>query len=264
MGVANKVGTSMKAHCSKCGGKRNCDVRGHLIEEGDEEGYYYWTTNWYLLVCRGCEHIFAQTVSTNSEDYFEYNGPSGEQEIEFREHVRQWPAALKRELPDWFDHSKVETDRDTAKLDSLLSEVYLALDNDLCTLAAIGIRTCFDLASELLAVDPNIPFAAKLEDLVVKGAIREAEREHLGILVEAGSASAHRGWKPTFADLSTLMDVLEGFIFDSFVLPARRRAEASKLALIRPRVPARTKSSRIAIAAADSSATTTSDGWNPK
>ena len=31
-------------------------------------------------------------------------------------------------------------------------------------------------------------------------------------LVDAGSAAAHRGWKPSFEDLSTMMDVLEQFV----------------------------------------------------
>ena len=66
-----------KAFCSNCGGERNCEVRGrHLQRGGDDD--FQWHKDWYILECRGCEHVFALTVSSNSEEYRNDYGPDGE------------------------------------------------------------------------------------------------------------------------------------------------------------------------------------------
>jgi hypothetical protein len=106
-------------------------------------------------------------------------------------------------------------------------------------LAAIGLRTSFDIAAELLSVDPDITFQAKLDYLLERKLIKGHDREHLDVLVNAGSASAHRGWKPTVEDLDALMDTLEAFIFDTFVAPARKKAAAERVARVKERVPRR-------------------------
>jgi Domain of unknown function (DUF4145) len=62
-------------------------------------------------------------------------------------------------------------------------------------LAAIGLRTAFDRASELLGIDPNKTFAGKLSQLVVDGHIGSTEKASLDVLTDAGGAAAHRGWK---------------------------------------------------------------------
>jgi hypothetical protein len=81
-------------------------------------------------------------------------------------------------------------------LEDLLTSVYTALDNDLRVLAAIGLRTAFDRASELLSVDPEKTFADKLSQLMANGDIGSTEKESLDVLTDAGGAAAHRGWKP--------------------------------------------------------------------
>jgi len=185
--------------------------------------------------------VFAQSVSTNSEDYEQYYAPDGDVITEHVETIRSWPAKSKRERPDWFSANIIETDQTTLDLDRSLFELYGALDQDLMMLAAIGVRTSFDIAAEILGVDPDIPFRAKLEDLVERKLIKEHDREHLYVLVDAGSASVHRGWRPTVEDLDALMDTLEAFIFDTFVAPSRQKAAAEKVARVKARVPKRGK-----------------------
>ena len=87
-------------------------------------------------------------------------------------------------------------------------------------LTAIGIRTVFDRASELLGVDPNKTFADKLFELVQCGKIGCDEKETLKILTDAGSAAAHRGWKPEPEQLDTMMNIIEAFIYRAFILHA--------------------------------------------
>jgi hypothetical protein len=50
-------------------------------------------------------------------------------------------------------------------LDRFFADTYVALNNDLRILAAIGIRTAFDRASQLLGIAPEKTFADKLGEL---------------------------------------------------------------------------------------------------
>jgi hypothetical protein len=107
---------------------------------------------------------------------------------------------------------------DYPELATLLGELYTALDNGLQTLATIGMRTVFDCASQKLGTDPNQSFTEKLKELTAGNKIGGEEREMLSVLADAGSAAAHRGWKPTEDDIDHLMDALENFLERAFVL----------------------------------------------
>jgi hypothetical protein len=241
--MSEKIGTMLRAHCSNCGDTRNCEVKGHHANGGgDDEGHYSWHSDWYLLVCRGCDHVFAQSVSTNSDDYHQYYDQNGEAQTEHYETVEMWPARSKRKAPEWFEHAHVDTDiPNTNTLDASLKELYGALNSGLPVLASIGIRTSFDIAAELLDIDPAKSFAEKLTDLVDGGHILEAEKVNIETLIEAGSASAHRGWQPHSSEVDTLMNALEDFIYSSMVFPAQRRAKEAKLAALKKRVPIKPK-----------------------
>lgn len=63
-------------------------------------------------------------------------------------------------------------------LNAAIRELYGALDNDLCMLAAIGIRTTFDVALELLEdIDSNLNFGEKLDALTELGHIGPADKD---------------------------------------------------------------------------------------
>jgi hypothetical protein len=96
--------------------------------------------------------------------------------------------------------------------------MYSALDNDLRVLAAVAARTVFDRATQLLGVDPAKSFLQKLADLGASGKISVDEETTLRILVDAGSAAAHRGWRPDLTELSVMIDAVESFLHRSFVI----------------------------------------------
>ena len=231
--------TTRKAQCAECGGMRNCDIHGSKeVVYADE--HISAVTTWYLLECRGCETVFVETVATNSEDYIQQYVPggNGETEIILDETIRYWPALSKRQKPEWMADLAIDEDT-TDELKTALDEVYGALDADLRMLAAIGIRTAFDVASELLQINAALPFTKKLDALVSSGRIGAVDKDRLGTLVDAGSASAHRGWRPKPGDLATMMDVLEHFVFEAFVAPARRAKLNADAAAMKTKVPPR-------------------------
>lgn len=125
-----------------------------------------------------------------------------------------WPAPIARRRPTWLEELE-EADRN---LGSLLIEMYTALDNDLRVVSAIAIRTVFDSASELLGIDPALTFKEKLNALGANGKISIDEESTLEVLVDAGSAAAHRGWRPKAEELNTMVDLLESFLHRSFIL----------------------------------------------
>jgi hypothetical protein len=229
-----------KAHCSKCGGERNCDIRG-LHDERYVDENFDCCTSWHLLQCRGCEHVFVQTVYTNSESIDWQYGPDGETIGECEQTIRYWPALAKRKKPDWITSHGIDCEQNVRALDESLFELYGALNNDLTILAAIGIRTSFDIASELLGIAPELRFQEKLNELVKLGHIGMVDKDHLDALIDAGSASAHRGWQPTTEDLNTMMEVLENFLHVSFVAPKKQKHLQDKISKMRKTVPQRPK-----------------------
>jgi hypothetical protein len=136
------------------------------------------------------------------------------------EKISYWPAPTKRDQPSWA--YKLETkDQD---LGSLFADAYVALNYDLRILAAIGIRTTFDRASQLLGIAPEKTFADKLGELHRQSHVNSDEKDAIEVLIDAGSAAAHRGWKPTPSELNDLMSILEHFLQRSFIIADTARA----------------------------------------
>jgi hypothetical protein len=154
------------------------------------------------------------------------------------EDVAYWPAVSGRKRPDWFA-SMVVGWENSHVLREAMTEMYVALDNDLMRLSAAAIRTAFDIASEILGIDPNLTFAEKLDELVSTSRINGVDRERLETLTEAGHASIHRGWVPKADDLGTMVEILEHFVHRAFVEPALQRKLDEKSAQLKKVVPPR-------------------------
>ncbi|UCA46163.1 DUF4145 domain-containing protein [Pseudochrobactrum sp. XF203] len=240
MTTVNRIGTKRKAFCANCKGDRHCEIKGHH-RESESDHHMYWWTDWYLLVCCGCDHIFAESVSSDSESHYQVGiSPDGEPEYEHHEEIRSWPARFKRDRPSWLEglHKSIKHNK-SHDFQSCLLQVYEALDHDLNILAGIGTRTVFDIATEILGIDSELPFIEKLNEMVAKNLITSSQKDHLEVVIDAGGASAHRGWLPHVEDLNTLMDILESFIHDSFVLPAKKKATDESVAKVKGKVPPR-------------------------
>lgn len=180
----------VRGHCPECGPNRWAIVLGEFVKHEDSGGI--WTdTTYRMLQCPACDEVYFQTDHVFSEDYSYDEGPSGEMEVEYHHKIEHWPynPPSARERPVWID-KLIRRDED---IHSLMESVYSALENDLSVLAAIGIRTVFDRASELLGVDPSKSFANKLAELESLGKIGSDQRQTLEVLTDAGSAAAHRG-----------------------------------------------------------------------
>jgi hypothetical protein len=225
----------IRGHCPSCGPARFADVVAEYIdreEANDEHGTWAETTS-RILQCGGCKSAYFQDIYIFSEDYDYDQGPDGQPTMSYNERIEYYPAPAKRSRPEWLTFLDIERG-----LFDLLEETYKALNVDARVLAATGARTVFDRASELLKVDPSLSFREKLDVLQQQGHIGRSEREHLDLLTDAGGAAALRGWKPSPAQLNTIMSIVEAFIYRKFVLDA----EVKKL---KKQIPARQKRNRV-------------------
>ena len=168
-----------------------------------------------ILECCGCERIYFRRDYWFSEwETIGTNPISGELRREGGVETACWAVPVRRRRPNWLE--KIEASE--RNLAMLLDEMYTALDNDLRVLAAIAARTVFDRASQLLGIDPSIRFKEELDRLGADGRMSSHDEETLQVLVDAGSAAVHRGWRPRVDELHTTVEVVESILHRSFVV----------------------------------------------
>jgi hypothetical protein len=207
----------LKTQCPTCQKTSNAEIVTDLKEAlSNEDGD--WTQSEYrILRCQGCETVFFQQEIVVSDDVPFQTVGNGEPLIPST--ITTWPTPSKRQRPTWFKNL-IEID---STLHHLMYQIYSALDADLDILAATGARTAFDRASTLLKIDPSLAFGEKLDELVSAGHIGESDKSILETLIGAGSAAAHRGWKPTSAQLDTVMSILEAFLHNRLILSPKAK-----------------------------------------
>jgi uncharacterized protein DUF4145 len=203
-------------HCPDCGSGRKAYVRGeHKVHFPDSGDGTFASETGMILECCGCERVyFRKDIWFSEWEAIGVEPMTGEVVSEAGIETKYWPAATVRERPKWLRKIE-EADRD---LGGLLEEMYSALDSGLRVLAAIAARTVFDRAAELLGINPANNFKEKLSSLGAYGKISIDEESTLEVLVDAGSAAAHRGWRPTPEELSIMIDVVESFLHRSFAM----------------------------------------------
>lgn len=195
--------TIVRGHCPQCGPDRKAHVRGKAtVRWDDANSPVHGSTTGFLLECCGCETLYFR------RDLWFSEWDDGDEDITY------FPFPAARKKPSWVEDIEVAD----AVLGRLLGELYLSLDAGLRVMSATAIRTAIDRASELLGVNPSLKFFQKLDGLETGGHISSNERKILDVLIDAGSAAAHRGWRPTPDQLSIMMDALEGFLHRALIL----------------------------------------------
>jgi len=204
------------AHCPNCGPKKNALVRGEYKKLWEsEDGPVFGAIEYRLLQCGGCDSIYFETSSTCSEDGdYQTNPYTGEEEYCLIEKREYWPSPCKRPTPTWA--SKLYSH--DYELGALFEEIFQAANSGMSVLAAIGIRTAFDLGSSLLGVKSSLTFGKKLDELLAQGKISTHEKDILEVLIDAGNAAAHRAWRPKEDEVNALLDTLEAFLNRTIIL----------------------------------------------
>lgn len=226
-----------KVVCPTCEASRNCIVHGVTHEQDgsffDDLGLIE-CARWRLLKCAGCDTVFVEHLEwigiDTSEASLTTPSPQANRSV--------WPGLGRRPTPKWLKRISSKS-KVTRQLHQTVRETYIAYNQGLNILASIGLRTSFDLATEILEVPTSYTFSAKLDELVSAGHILEVKRRHLETLVELGNASAHRGHAPNSSTVEAQLIILENFLHDVFIQPAANKVLEKRLDEIEPSIPKR-------------------------
>jgi hypothetical protein len=142
-----------------------------------------------------------------------------------------FPPLPLRTKPAWYTSL-------TEGYQTILDEVYQAIDNSLFFLSSTGVRTAIDqLITDKIGNAGN--FKEKLDKLVANKIIDDAESVMLLAVIDAGSASAHRSYRPDQETINHMMDILEAIFYKLLVEPEKKRELEKKAEELRKTTPKR-------------------------
>ena len=196
--MATTEAKDIKAHCNKCGQ----NTRHKLLYEckkridHDLASDVYMLHVYAMLECCGCETITIQLTSTFSE--------------EEGESVTYYPPSISRRTPNWA--KDLPDDQQT-----LLTEVYTALDADSRRLAMMGARSLIEVALMSKVGDLGT-FPAMLDAGEAKGLLGKKSRDVLFAAFDAGSAVFHRGHNFKSSEVNKVIDIVEHLLQTVYIL----------------------------------------------
>lgn len=212
----------VKAHCNKCGGERRQEVlRQEKSRWDDEESGICGGDNYEMIKCCGCEGISLRHSSWHSGNPAEI--------------IRYYPPATFRQEPSWLPELSFAISGRDRSVQDLLQEIYVALQNDSLRLAAMGIRALLEHVM-LEKVGDQGSFGKNLDAFEGQGFISKSQRTVLEPVLEAGHATIHRSYKPSYIDLVALIDITENII-ESIYINQRRASEIAERVPPRVRKP---------------------------
>ncbi len=165
----------------------------------------------HVFQCNGCGHLHLFLQRWSYPD-----APGANQKW-------QLPTVQKRPQPNWFK----DVDPD---LFELLGEIYSNFNSDNFISFSICCRTLLDKLLTASLGDVG-GFDKKLDLYLTGGHVTKVQKDALAVLVEAGNASAHRGFKADPALSEVIIDIVEHILKEA-VISGRAEIQA-------PNIPAR-------------------------
>lgn len=208
MNTENKpkqVNKTIKTHCYNCNNETNQDILFNDIEigpreivlrndEGDDIKSVWEVVGnlWYVTKCKGCDKInFKHTLRSVPP-------------FEKTDEIFYFPKKPIRNVPNWIVNIPI-------KYIDILREVYIAVNEHLFTLALTGIRTLLDIyIVEKIGDTGN--FKQKINKLIESNIITRSKAKVLEATIDAGNASAHRGYKPDQKTLFQVLNIIENLL----------------------------------------------------
>lgn len=194
----------IKTYCGNCQKETNQSVeyKNHEVEPLEilakndknlktESVWMVGFNIWQISKCKGCEKLtFKHIIKTE---------PDKSKDIVF-----QFPKEYVRKPPEWYRKLPI-------KFLEILREVYFSINVGCFIVALIGIRTVLDIYIVDKVGDVGT-FKQKLNRLVEKGFIASSKVKSLEAAIDAGNASAHRGYKPEKEILLKIMDIVDNLL----------------------------------------------------
>lgn len=197
-----------RIHCNNCGCETKHERKHHITHQDvthvyDEDSREVEVDTWRhvenaLYECLGCEDV---TLRRSEQTWL--MDPD-------EESVTYFPPRVWRRLPEWL------TQVDDADIKGLFNEVYAALQADSRRLATMGCRAVLDRIM-VKAVGDVGGFEQKLDRMVAEQLLSKPDRDALDAAIDAGSASAHRGYSPTALALEHVVSIVEHLVHASLL-----------------------------------------------
>lgn len=214
----------IRSRCNLCRRETEHDVLD--VRESTDEGPNgeVASITQCALRCRGC-HDYSARV-----EHWYFDGVPIEGNEPVLVELAFQPPRLWAWPPDWL--GELETlDSD---LFGLLTEVYSAANDEQVRLLSMGTRTALDhLMNVVLGADYG-PFEKKLSEMVAKGHLTAKQKDELETVIDAGSASSHRAFRPPRQLIQAMLATMEGLVQNHYITGPMLKTAAS---LIPPRPP---------------------------
>jgi len=167
-----------------------------------------------ILECCGCRGLSVRKQFWLSEWDQELENPvTGEPMMQRGISEQIYPPPLSRPLPPWIHKIQDET------LYQVLHEIYSNLQAGNSISVAMGIRLLIDRMMNITVGDIG-GLEVKLRAMREQGLISEDEKDKLlNPVIDAGSAAAHRAYRPKSDHVNTMMDTVENLVYRLLVLP---------------------------------------------
>ena len=96
-------------------------------------------------------------------------------------------------------------------------QVWRATNVEQVRLLSMGVRSALDHVMEKILGADMGSFSAKLNEMVKRGHLTSTQKDNLETVIDAGSASAHRGFRPSQDLLDEMLAVMESVIRDHYI-----------------------------------------------
>ena len=181
-----------KIHCNSClQSTKHRRLHEHRRSASNpEDDGIWWSVDYELFVCQGCDEVTLRQEETSSED--DPSVPT----------LSYFPPRVARRMPTWLWNVEDEN------ILALLKEVYAALQGNSRRLAMMGCRAILDRIM-VKAVGDAGSFPKALDQMVNKQLLAKPDRDVLYAAIDAGSASAHRGYLPTPEVMEHVVTIVE-------------------------------------------------------
>jgi predicted Fe-S protein YdhL (DUF1289 family) len=197
----------LRSFCNACGRETDHDVVWSSSTSAEGPNGEVAETRIMAVKCRGCGDPAIR------EEQWYFDGMPDPETENILVSVNYKPARLWRRAPAWLSTLE-QTEPD---LKGLLDEVYSVTNDQQIRLLSMGVRSVLDhVMNRILGRDAG-SFESKLEQMVERDHLTERQRENLAIVIDAGSASTHRSFRPPRELVEEMVTVMESVVREHYI-----------------------------------------------
>lgn len=211
-----------KQFCHNCGKEMEVDIVAKYVDSNryeTEDGTIFVEGTHCIVKCKECNKITHCIYSENSEELDIIADEEGNPTpVPYIHRIGYYPCAKFPDLRMQIVNSYCPED-----IKRLLSEGYIAFQNELYTLASTSLRMVVDAICQDAEARNLIPSALR-EELLNKGFISKNSYDVIDNIVNNANQAAHRFVSLSASELRSAFIILSILIAEIYVIPAKSEA----------------------------------------